>query len=133
MRGSTSVYLRAGEYIALTHHERWDGKGYPKGLSGDAIPRVGRIVAIADAFEAMTATQRRRQPMSVDDAAKVIISEAGKQFDPALIEAFKKALPEMKTVRDSIRDELEGIHNLDFALAAPAKPSAPPAKRGPLR
>jgi len=127
--------LAAARAIALTHHERWDGKGYPKGLKGDAIPRVGRIVAIADSFEAMTATQRRRQPMSVDEAAKVIVSEAGKQFDPALVEAFKKALPEMKAVRDSIRDELEGIHNLDFAAATPkaAAPSAPAPKRGPGR
>ncbi len=126
--------LAAARAIALTHHERWDGKGYPKGLKGDAIPRVGRIVAIADTFEAMTATQRRRQPMSVDEAAKVIVAEAGKQFDPALVDAFKKALPEMKAVRDSIRDELEGIHNLDFAPAPKAAaPSAPPAKPGPGR
>jgi len=116
--------------IALTHHERWDGKGYPKGLKGEAIPSVGRIVAIADTFEAMTATQRRREPMSVEDAARVIVSEAGKQFDPAMVEAFKKALPKIAAVRKSIKDELEGIHNLDFS--PPAKP-ADGAKRAPGR
>jgi len=116
--------------IALTHHERWDGKGYPKGLKGDAIPAVGRIVAIADSFEAMTATQRRRQPMSVEDAARVIVSEAGKQFDPAMVEAFKKALPKLAAVRKSIKDELEGIHNLDFS--APSK-SADAANGAPGR
>jgi putative two-component system response regulator len=116
--------------IALTHHERWDGKGYPKGLKGDAIPAVGRIVAIADSFEAMTATQRRRQPMSVEDAARVIVSEAGKQFDPAMVEAFKKALPKIAAVRKSIKDELEGIHNLDFRV--PSKP-ADGAKGAPGR
>jgi len=116
--------------IALTHHERWDGNGYPKKLKGEEIPTVGRIVAVADTFEAMTATQRRRQPMSVEDAARVIVSEAGKQFDPAIIEAFKKALPKIAAVRKSIKDELEGIHNLDFS--APAKPGDG-AKRAPSR
>jgi putative two-component system response regulator len=127
--------LAAARAIALTHHERWDGSGYPKGLKGDAIPMVGRIVAIADAFEAMTATQRRRQPMSVEEAARVIVAEAGKQFDPTLTEAFKKALPKISEVRKSIRDELEGIHNLDFAPAAPkaVAPPAPAPKRGPGR
>jgi len=111
--------LATARAVALTHHERWDGTGYPKGLKGDQIPLVGRIVAVADSFEAMTATQRRRQPMSVEDAAKVIVSEAGKQFDPAIVEAFKKTLPKLAEVRKSIKDELEGIHNLDFS--APAK------------
>jgi putative two-component system response regulator len=110
--------LATARAVALTHHERWDGNGYPKGLKGDQIPLVGRIVAVADSFEAMTATQRRRQPMSVDEAAKVIVSEAGKQFDPAIVEAFKKALPKIAEVRKSIKDELEGIHNLDFSVAA---------------
>jgi putative two-component system response regulator len=122
--------LATARAVALTHHERWDGKGYPKGLKGDAIPLVGRIVAVADSFEAMTATQRRRQPMSVDDAANVIVSEAGKQFDPAIVEAFKKAMPKLAEVRKSIKDELEGIHNLDFS--APAT-SGDGAKRPPAR
>lgn len=126
--------LAAARAIALTHHERWDGQGYPKGLKGEAIPMVGRIVAVADSFEAMTATQRRREPMSVEDAAKVIASEAGKQFDPAIVEAFKKALPKIAAVRKSVRDELEGIHNLDFSAAAPStapKPGAKPSPRPP--
>jgi len=111
--------LATARAVALTHHERWDGNGYPKGLKGEQIPLVGRIVAVADSFEAMTATQRRRQPMSVEDAAKVIDSESGKQFDPAIVEAFKKAMPKLAEVRRSIKDELAGIHNLDFS--APAK------------
>jgi len=118
--------LATARTVALTHHERWDGKGYPKGLAGNAIPWAGRVVAIADTFEAMTATQRRRQPMSVDDAARAIIAEAGTQFDPAIVDAFKKALPKMAAVRKAIRDELEGIHDLDFSAAAPGASSAPP-------
>jgi len=68
--------------------------------------------------------------MSVEDAARVIVSEAGKQFDPAMVEAFKKALPKIDAVRKSIKDELEGIHNLDFS--APSKP-ADGAKGAPGR
>jgi putative two-component system response regulator len=139
--------LATARTVALTHHERWDGKGYPKALAGAAIPWAGRVVAVADTFEAMTATQRRRQPMSVEEAAHAIIAESGKQFDPAMVDAFTKALPKMAAVRKAIRDELVGIHNLDFSAGTlpasstavatprpapkpkPASPSGP--KRGP--
>ena len=106
--------LATARAMALAHHERWDGKGYPKGLAGDAIPVAARILAVADAFEAMTATQRYRNPIPVAQAARTIVSEEGKQFDPAVIAAFRKALPGMAEVQKTVRDELKGIHNLDF-------------------
>jgi putative two-component system response regulator len=112
--------LATARAMALAHHERWDGKGYPKGLAGDAIPVAARILAVADAFEAMTATQRYRDPIPVDAAARTIASEAGKQFDPAVIAAFRKALPAMAEVQKTVRDELKGIHNLDFRAEDPA-------------
>ncbi len=77
--GLTNRVMRVGHYVqlleqarvmALTHHERWDGTGYPKKLKGDAIPLAGRIMAVADAFEAMTATQRHRSPINVIEAGK---------------------------------------------------------------
>ena len=102
--------------MAIAHHERWDGKGYPEGLAGDAIPVAARILAVADAFEAMTATQRRREAISVEDAARAIVAESGKQFDPAVVAAFRKALPKMTEVRGNVRDELKGIHDLDFRV-----------------
>jgi diguanylate cyclase (GGDEF)-like protein len=73
---------------ALAHHERWDGKGYPRGLRGDEIPLPGRIIALADAFEAMTSVRPWRPAMSIESATSEIRGMAGKQFDPSLIELF---------------------------------------------
>ena len=72
----------------LSHHERWDGTGYPRALRGDAIPIVARIVAIADAFDAMTFGRRYRSARSVDEAAEKLMSGRATQFDPNLIDLF---------------------------------------------
>ncbi|MGH8766084.1 MAG: HD domain-containing phosphohydrolase [Burkholderiales bacterium] len=111
--------LEQARIMALTHHERWDGSGYPKKLKGNEIPVPGRIMAVADAFEAMTATQRHRSPISTVDAAKQISNESGKQFDPTVVAAFLKSVREFDEVRRRYKDELEGIHDLDFG--APKK------------
>ena len=107
--------LEQARIMALTHHERWDGTGYPKKLQGNAIPLPGRLMAVADAFEAMTATQRHRSPISSMDAAKKINAESGKQFDPAVVAAFMKSVKYFDEVRSRYKDELAGIHDLDFA------------------
>ena len=124
--------LKLARQIALTHHEYWDGSGYPQGLKGDAIPWPGRVIAIVDAFESMTTTQFYREPMSVEDAGFEIEKGGGKKYDPKLVEAFKKALPVMKKVREAYSDALGDMINLDFAPAgkAPAAPAAVPAKAG---
>jgi putative two-component system response regulator len=109
--------LEQARIMALTHHERWDGTGYPKKLKGNAIPVPGRIMALADAFEAMTATQRHRSPISSMDAAKKISAESGKQFDPSVVAAFMKVVKDFDAVRAKFKDELAGIHDLDFAPA----------------
>jgi len=106
--------LEQARVMALTHHERWDGTGYPKKLKGSAIPVPGRIMAVADAFEAMTSTQRHRSPISAMEAAKKIAADSGKQFDPSVVAAFMKVAKEFDEVRSRHKDELEGIHNLDF-------------------
>jgi putative two-component system response regulator len=106
--------LAIARVMALTHHERWDGTGYPAGLEAQAIPWPGRIMALADAFEAMTSTQRHREAVSVQVAASRIVQETGKQFDPQAVDAFKKQLRKMIEVKNTIPDELEGIHDLDF-------------------
>ena len=69
----------------LTHHERWDGKGYPKGLKGEAIPLFGRILAVVDSFEAMTSDRPYRRAMTTEAAAAVLREESGKQFDPRVV------------------------------------------------
>ncbi len=113
--------LEQARIMALTHHERWDGSGYPKKLKGSAIPVPGRIMAVADAFEAMTSTQRHRSPISAMDAAKKIAAESGKQFDPSVVAAFMKVVKEFDAVRANYKDELEGIHDLDFGSSAAKK------------
>jgi len=107
--------LEQARIMALTHHERWDGAGYPKKLKGNEIPVPGRIMAVADAFEAMTATQRHRSPISSMEAAKKISAESGKQFDPSVVAAFMKVAKEFDEVRSRHKDELAGIHDLNFA------------------
>jgi len=109
--------LEQARVMALTHHERWDGTGYPKKLKGGDIPVPGRIMAVADAYEAMTATQRHRSPVSAMEAGRRITAESGKQFDPTVVAAFVKAVKQFDEVRSKYKDELEGIHNLDFAPA----------------
>jgi putative two-component system response regulator len=109
--------LEQARIMALTHHERWDGTGYPKKLKGNEIPVPGRIMAVADAFEAMTATQRHRSPVTSMEAAKRISAESGKQFDPSVVTAFMKVVKEFDEVRSKYKDELEGIHDLNFAPA----------------
>jgi putative two-component system response regulator len=106
--------LEQARIMALTHHERWDGTGYPKKLKGDVIPLAGRIMAVADAFEAMTATQRHRSPISSVEAGRIVVAESGKQFDPKVVAAFVKVAKNFEKVRAHFKDELEGIHDLDF-------------------
>jgi len=109
--------LKLARQIALTHHEHWDGTGYPQALKGEAIPWPGRVMAVVDAFESMTTTQFYRAPRSIEDAAAEIERGAGRRYDPAVVAAFKKALPVMKKVRESYSDALGDMINLDFAPA----------------
>src|SRR6185436_2274387 len=82
--------LKLARQIALTHHEFWDGSGYPQGLKGEAIPWPGRAMAIVDAFESMTTTQFYREPMSVDDASFEIEKGAGRNTIPSLSKPSRK-------------------------------------------
>jgi putative two-component system response regulator len=107
--------LKLARQIALTHHENWDGTGYPQGLKGEAIPWPGRVMAVVDSFESMTTTQFHRAPRSIDDAAAEVAKGAGKRYDPAIVAAFQKALPVMRKVRESYSDALGDLINLDFA------------------
>ncbi len=121
--------LKLARQLALTHHEHYDGSGYPQGLKGDAIPWGGRVMAIVDAFEAMTSTQFFREPMPIERAAGEIERGAGTKYDPKIVEAFKKALPVMKKVRETYSDALGDLINLDFAPKGAAKPAPAPAPK----
>lgn len=84
--------MQAAERIALTHHEKWDGSGYPLGLSGCAIPIEGRIVAIADVFDALTHSRPYKKAWSVEEALAEIERVSGSQFDPLLAQAFRRGI-----------------------------------------
>jgi putative two-component system response regulator len=85
--------LAMAEEIALTHHERWDGSGYPHGLSGTAIPLVGRCVAVADVFDALTHERPYKRAWTMVDAVNEIQAQSGRQFDPDAVDAFMRVLP----------------------------------------
>jgi putative two-component system response regulator len=88
LSGSQSPLLKMAETIALTHHERWDGKGYPRGLKGEAIPLEGRILAVADSFDALTHKRSYRSAQTLEQAVAEIETQSGKQFDPKIVQAF---------------------------------------------
>ena len=88
LAGSSSPVLQVGEVIARAHHERWDGGGYPDGTAGEATPLAGRIVAIADVFDALTHERPYKHSWPVEDARREIIASAGSQFDPEIVGCF---------------------------------------------
>ena len=90
---SDSPVLRMAEEIALTHHERWDGGGYPAGHSGNAIPLPGRIVALADAFDAMSHARPYKAAMALPEVLAEIDRCDGTHFDPAVVHAFHQLDP----------------------------------------
>jgi putative two-component system response regulator len=103
---SSSALLRTAAEIALTHHERFDGSGYPQRLSGKEIPMHGRICALADCFDAMTLTRPRRFAMKLEDAVAEIDRGSGTLFDPALVRGFRTVLPEIMKVRELYPDTM---------------------------
>ncbi|HEX8237776.1 MAG TPA: HD domain-containing phosphohydrolase [Abditibacteriaceae bacterium] len=90
LSGSSSPWLQMAGEIALSHHERWNGKGYPGGLEGEAIPLVGRIVAVADVFDALTHERPYKRAWPIGEALAEIERQGGHQFDPRLTIAFLK-------------------------------------------
>ncbi len=101
---SDFLILQLGREIALTHHERWDGGGYPAGRQGEGIPIAGRIVAVADAFDAMTHPRPYKAPISIEDATAELRRCDGSQFDPRVVEAFMQLEHEQLVDRNVRRD-----------------------------
>jgi len=86
--------------IVLTHHEKWDGSGYPNGLVGEAIPLAGRIAAVADVFDALTSARPYKKAWLVEDAIQFINDNAGSHFDPAVVMHFQRCLPNILEIRN---------------------------------
>ena len=96
LESTSSSLIQTGSLIALTHHEKWDGSGYPRGISGSRIPLVGRICAVADVFDALTTVRPYKKAFSIKDALSIMRVARGKHFDPRVFDAFVK---DMKGVR----------------------------------
>ncbi len=104
LAGSTSEIVQTGAVIARTHHERWDGRGYPRGLAGKDIPPEGRIAAIADVFDALTSDRIYRSAFPVKSAIETMQRERATHFDPELLDSFLQALPEIEAIRQTYLD-----------------------------
>jgi len=103
-KNAKSDIMKACEVIARTHHEHFDGSGYPSGLKGEKIPLYGRIVAIADCFDALTTKRPYKEAFSFDKAVSIIKEEAGTHFDPAVVIAFLRSKEKIKKILKSNKD-----------------------------
>lgn len=104
-QAASSILKRAAE-IALNHHERWDGGGYPRGLAGTDIPLPARLLSIADAYDAMSHDRVYRNALSEEEVLRNLRGGRGTQFDPELLDVFLRLLPEMQRIVEQNPDEL---------------------------
>jgi putative two-component system response regulator len=103
LHGSSSRILQTAETIAYTHHERWDGSGYPQGLAGENIPIIGRICALADVFDALTTYRPYKEEIPVEEALGLIEAASGQLFDPALVVLFRANFDKIVQVHQNHR------------------------------
>jgi putative two-component system response regulator len=115
LKGSTSLLMERAREIALTHHERWDGSGYPQGLQGEEIPLAGRIIMLADQYDALRSKRCYKSPFAHDKACDIIVNGDGRtcpeHFDPQLLDAFKDLHKEFAAIYARIADSRTCIHN----------------------
>jgi len=104
LSGSNVEILQMAQVIALTHHEKWDGSGYPHGISGTDIPLEGRVVALADVFDALLSKRVYKDEFTLDDALQIINDGSGAHFDPNVVAALHRALPRLLEIRDQWAD-----------------------------
>ena len=99
-----NAFIRIGIAIAQSHHERWDGSGYPQGLAGDAIPLAARILSLADVYDALVSKRCYKEAYSHEKSWDIIIAGSGRQFDPQVIEAFKTEIDTFLRIREQFQD-----------------------------
>ena len=104
LSNSQSRYIQTGSIIALNHHERFDGSGYPNGIAGKDIPLVARIVAVADVYDALVSPRPYKNAWEVKDAQDYLHKHAGTQFDPICVEAFFERLDNISTIYTNFSD-----------------------------
>ncbi|MDD4928844.1 MAG: bacteriohemerythrin [Gallionella sp.] len=98
--------IAAARDIAGSHHERWDGNGYPQGLKGHKIPLLARICSVADVFDALTSSRPYKKAWTIEAAYDWIMAESGLHFDPAIVKAFDEAMPDILRIRELYRDDI---------------------------
>ena len=108
--------LRLGQQIAISHHEKWNGRGYPQGHAGEKIPLVGRIVGLADVFDALTSKRPYKVPYPVEVAVNIIQKERGEHFDPDVADAFLGNVDEFVKIKEEVSSE-EDVSLADFVLS----------------
>jgi putative two-component system response regulator len=117
LAGSNFELIKMGRVIALTHHEKWDGSGYPRGLKGPKIPLVARIVAVADVFDALTSERPYKAAFSVEKSNRIIADGKGSHFDPDVAEAFFSIQDTILGIKDRYRDKESEIQRLAASAA----------------
>ncbi|MCF6282805.1 MAG: response regulator [Candidatus Polarisedimenticolaceae bacterium] len=117
LSGHDSPLISLGSEIALNHHERWDGSGYPNGFSGEQIPIIARIVAIADVFDALTSSRPYKEAWPLEEALEEIRKSTGSHFDPAIAGHFFAILPKIIEVKE--RHQNQSKTDLDAAISTP--------------
>ncbi len=105
MLGTSSSFLQLAREIAYTHHEKWDGTGYPDGTRGEEIPLPGRIMAIADVYDALISKRRYKSAFPHEKAVDIITEGKGKHFDPAMVDAFLACAEEFREIASRFRDD----------------------------
>jgi putative two-component system response regulator len=106
LEGSDAEFVKQGALIALSHHERWDGSGYPNNLKGEEIPLSARIAAIADVFDALTSNRPyRKEPFTIEKSFSIIEEGIGSHFDPAVAQAFFSIKDEILNIKKNYKDE----------------------------
>ncbi len=105
LSGGTSELMKMSEAIAMTHHEKWDGSGYPEGLKGENIPLEGRIVAVADVLDALTSIRPYKKAWPMEKALAQIEEQSGKHFDPKVVEALKNIIPDILAIESRFVDQ----------------------------
>jgi putative nucleotidyltransferase with HDIG domain len=101
LRDASSPILRAGAIIAHTHHERWDGSGYPHHTIGEEIPLSGRVCAVVDVFDALTTSRLYKDPVDFDEAFDLVRRSSGTLFDPAVVQAFVNSRSEFLSLHNT--------------------------------
>lgn len=105
LAGSDAGFIMLGETIARSHHEKWDGSGYPDGLAGTNIPIAGRITAIADVFDALTSRRPYKEPFSVEKSLDILRDGKGNHFDPDVVDAFFSIEEDIRAIRKRFEDD----------------------------